>query len=92
MIGIGPVVQYDGAWRYGGFLFLEGKIDLVIVKVVIYAEFAMLGYAAPDASGVTQSFVDYQGEVGIKVKIAVFFSIKVTVQIVKTDQVSNNAP
>lgn len=92
MIGIGPVVQYDGAWKYGGFLFLEGKIDLVIVKVVLYAEFAMLGYSAPDALGVDQSYVDYQGEVGIKVKIAVFFSIKVTVQIVKTDQVSNNTP
>jgi hypothetical protein len=77
-IGVGPAVRYDGEWKYGGFLTLDAIVDIYIITLHIFAEFLAL-FSQDEVTG--DRMVEWEGEVGISVKVCWFLSIKMSVAV-----------
>lgn len=74
-VGLGPVIAYDSAWAFGGFIFFKAEVDLTVVTVGVAGEFSLMIVKRSDGD-----YAKYAGEVGIYVKL-LFFSIEMSVGI-----------
>ena len=80
-IGVGPAVRYDGDWKYGGFLTMDAIVYVAVVTVSIFAEFLALFSKEGD-----DRIVEWEGEIGISVKVCWFLSIKMSVAVSDEDK------
>ncbi len=80
-IGMGPAVRYDGKWKYGGFITTDAIVQVLWVVINIFAEFLALFFKEDEVRK-----VEWEGMIGIHVKLAPLVKLKVAVAVSETSE------